>query len=125
VNGAGVGPAAPESAFTSGAGFRLGPFATPSPTVTMDGGNVTIAWPDPVLSAPMTYALSAGTVSGQADIGTFLGGAARQFSDRPPARVWHESQRDPAGGHLLRACLRRGRPTGVSHASNETVIVVP
>jgi hypothetical protein len=83
VNGAGVGPASPESAFTSGPSC-LGPFVTPIPTVTVDGGNVTIAWPDPLLAAPMTYALSAGTVSGEANIGTFPVGAAMQFSASAP-----------------------------------------
>jgi hypothetical protein len=51
----------------------------------VNGTTVTIAWPDPVLAAPMTYALSAGTVSGQANIGRFSVGSATQFSaDAPP-----------------------------------------
>ncbi len=84
VSAAGVGPASPESAFISGAGFCIGPFVSPSPTATVNGGDVTIAWPDPTLSAPMTYALSAGTASGQANIGRFPVGAAMQFSANAP-----------------------------------------
>ncbi|MGE0462752.1 MAG: hypothetical protein AB7Q16_15415 [Vicinamibacterales bacterium] len=84
VSAAGIGPASPESAFTSGAGFCLGPFPSTFPTATVNGGNVTIAWADPAMSAPMTYALSAGTVSGQANIGTFPVGAAMQFSANAP-----------------------------------------
>jgi hypothetical protein len=84
VSAAGAGPASAESAFTSGVGFCLGPFVSPVPTASVNGGNVTIAWPDPTLAAPMTYALSAGTVSGQANIGRFPVGAAMQFSASAP-----------------------------------------
>lgn len=84
VSAAGVGPASPESAFTSSGGFCLGPFVSPTPNATVSGGNVTIAWPDPTLAAPMTYALSAGTVIGQGNIGTFPVGAAKEFSANAP-----------------------------------------
>jgi hypothetical protein len=84
VSAAGAGPASPESAFTSSGAFCLGPFASPVPTASVDSGNVTIAWPDPTLAAPMTYALSAGTASGQANIGRFPVGAAKQFSASAP-----------------------------------------
>lgn len=84
VSALGVGPASPESAFTSSASFCLGPFATPIPTATVNGGNVTIAWPDPTGAAPMTYALSAGTASGRADIGRIPVGPAMQFSTSAP-----------------------------------------
>lgn len=84
VSALGVGPASPESAFTSSASFCLGPFATPIPSATVNGGNVTIAWPDPTGAAPMTYALSAGTASGRADIGRIPVGPAMQFSASAP-----------------------------------------
>jgi len=85
VNAAGVGPSSPESSFTATGSFCLGPFSTPTPTATVNGGNVTLAWPDPIASAPMTYTLSAGTTSGDANIGRFPVGTAMQFSaDAPP-----------------------------------------
>jgi hypothetical protein len=199
VSAAGTGRASPESAFTAGNCF--GPTPSPIPTATVNGGNVTIAWPDPLLSAPMTYALSAGTVSGQANIGRFSVGAAMQFSASAPPGAYFvrvhgqnacgisspspellvsvggvfpldapavSAQRSggvvtvswtpvagaagymleagfgpldasiarvpvagtslsaaaPAGTYYVRV-YAVGGPTGVSHASNETVIVVP
>jgi hypothetical protein len=111
LSAAGVGPASPESAFTSSGGFCLGPFVSPTPTATVTSGNVTIAWPDPTLAAPMTYALSAGTVSGQANIGRFPVGAAMQFSASAPP-----------GAYFVR--LHGQNPCGIPSPSPELLVSV-
>ncbi|MGE0812351.1 MAG: hypothetical protein AB7O28_00590 [Vicinamibacterales bacterium] len=111
VSAKGVGPASQDMAFTVAGSACLGPWPSPIPTATVNGGAVTISWPDPVASAPMTYDLSASTVSGSVNIGTFPMGAAQQFAAAAPP-----------GAYFLRVQGRNA--CGIPAASPELLVSV-
>jgi hypothetical protein len=94
VNAAGVGPASPEIAFATGVPGCQGISQGPLMSTSVSDPTVTLAWSDPPLfTGALSYALSAGTVSGTANIGTFAVGAVTQFvASAPPGAYFLKLQ---------------------------------
>lgn len=112
VSAAGVGPASEEVAFVPGTAACGGGPRPVTPAASVSGSNVLITWSDALLAnGGLSYTLSASTVPGIVDIGSFAVGSAMQFAAVAPP-----------GAYYVR--VGASGPCGVSAPSSELLVSV-